>query len=142
MKIHIVTIGKPKLAYAQLGFADYLARLQRLHDVTVTHLADKYANESAAILQAAPGYRVALEINGQQLTSPQLADWLAARELAAQPVSFMIGGPDGLPPDVRAKANQQISLGKHTLPHDLAMLVLAEALFRAASIHKGLPYHR
>lgn len=142
MKIHIVTIGKPKLAYAQLGFADYLARLQRLHDVTVTHLADKYANDSVAILQAAPGYRVALEINGQQLTSPQLADWLAARELAAQPVSFMIGGPDGLPPDVRTKANQQISLGKHTLPHDLAMLVLAEALFRAASIHKGLPYHR
>ena len=79
MKIHIVTIGKPRLAYAQLGFADYVARLQRLHDVTVNHLADKYANDSVAILQAAPGYRVALEINGQQLTSPQLADWLAAR---------------------------------------------------------------
>jgi len=142
MKIHIVTIGKPKLAYAQLGCQEYMARLSRLHDVTVTHLADKYADDAAAILAAAPGHKIALEIDGKQYTSPQLAEWLAAKEFQAQPISFIIGGPDGLPQAVREKVQEQISFGKQTLPHDLAMVVLAEALFRAASIHKGLPYHR
>jgi 23S rRNA (pseudouridine1915-N3)-methyltransferase len=143
MKLHIVTIGKPKLAYAVTGWADYLGRLQRLHDVRITQLSDKYANDAAKFKEVTAGtYVVVLEINGHDLTSHQLADFLQKRELEARGVSFVIGGPDGLPENTRQAADYQWSLSRLTLPHDLAMVVTLEALFRASTINAGLPYHR
>jgi len=143
MKLHIVTVGKPKLAYATLGWDDYLHRLQRLHTVRVTQLHDKYADDAAKFREVTAGsYVVALEIEGRDLHSPQLADFLRSRELEAREVSLVIGGPDGLPPEIRSQADFQWSLSRLTLPHDLAMVVTLEALFRASTINAGLPYHR
>jgi len=143
MKLHIVTVGKPKLAYAEAGWDEYLKRLQRYHDVRVTHLADKYANDAAHILKTAePSHIIVLEITGREFSSPALAAFLETRALDGREVSFIIGGPDGLPPEVRAAANTQWSLGRLTLPHDLAMVVTLEALYRASSIAAGHPYHR
>jgi len=143
MKLHIVTIGKPKLAYAQTGWDDYLARLQRLHTVRVTQLADKYANDAAKFKEVTSGtYTVAMEIAGKMLDSHELADFLEKRELDAREVSFIIGGPDGLPAETRQSADFQWSLSRLTLPHDLAMVVTLEALFRASTLNAGLPYHR
>ena len=102
MKLHIVTVGKPKLGYAQDGWNEYLLRLQRLHTVRVTQLADKYAYNSLKFREATKGtYVVVLEITGQILSSPVLAKFLQKRELEAREVSFVIGGPEGLPDDVR-----------------------------------------
>jgi len=143
MKLHIVTIGKPKLAYAALGWDDYLTRLKRLHTVRTTQLADKYANDIAKFKEVTAGtYIVAMEISGQMLASMELADFLKKRELEAQEISFIIGGPDGLPTEIRQAAKYQWSLSRLTLPHDLAMVVTLEALFRAGTINAGLPYHR
>jgi 23S rRNA (pseudouridine1915-N3)-methyltransferase len=143
MKLHIVTIGKPKLVYAKLGWEDYLSRLQRVHQVRVTHLADKYANDTVKLQEVISGtFVVALEIAGKDMNSPQLAEFLRNRELAAKEVSFVIGGPDGLPEAFRQSVDFQWSLSRLTLPHDLAMVVTAEALFRASTILAGLPYHR
>jgi 23S rRNA (pseudouridine1915-N3)-methyltransferase len=143
MKLHLVTVGKPKLAYASLGWDDYLARLQRLHTVRVTQLSDKYANDAAKFQEVTRGsYTIAMEIAGRDLSSHQLADFLRARELEAREVSLIIGGPDGLPETIRAGADFQWSLSRLTLPHDLAMVVTLEALFRASTINAGLPYHR
>ena len=73
MKLHIITIGKPKLAYAVAGWNEYLGRLERLHSVRVTQLADKYANDTAKIREATSGsYLVALEITGNDLSSHAL----------------------------------------------------------------------
>lgn len=143
MKLHVITIGKPKLAYAQMGWDEYLGRLKRLHTVRVTQLGDKYANDAAKILEAAQGsYRVVLEIQGKLLSSEELAGFIKDRELEARELSFIIGGPDGLPQQVRASADLQLSFGRLTLPHDLAMVTLLEALYRASTINTGLPYHR
>jgi 23S rRNA (pseudouridine1915-N3)-methyltransferase len=143
VKLHIVTVGKPKLAYAAQGWQDYLSRLQRLHTVRVTHLNDKYADDAVKFREVTSGtHVVALEITGTDFTSYQLADFLRARELEARKVSFVIGGPDGLPPEIRSSANARWSLSRLTLPHDLAMVVTLEALFRASTINAGLPYHR
>lgn len=143
MKLHVVTIGKPKLPYAQAGWSDYLRRLQRFHTVRTTHLADRYAHDAAKIQEATKGtYVVALEIEGLMLTSAKLADFLRTRELEAREVSFVIGGPDGLPEAVHHSADFHWSLSHLTLPHDLAMVVTLEALFRASTINAGLPYHR
>lgn len=143
MKIHIVTIGKPKLAYAVSGWNEYLGRLQRQHTVRVTNIADKFADDSSKFREATAGtYIVALEIRGTNFSSQALADFLTAREFEAREVSFLIGGPDGLPREVRDRANFHWSLSSLTLPHDLAMVVTLEALYRASTIKVGLPYHR
>ena len=143
MKLHIVTVGKPKLAFAQTGWADYVARLQRLHAVRVTPLADKYADDADKFREVTQGtFVVALEIAGKDLDSHGLAQFLKDRELEAREVSFVIGGPDGLPKAVRSSADFQWSLSRLTLPHDLAMVVTLEALFRASTINANLPYHR
>lgn len=143
MKIHVLTIGKPKLAYAQAGWEEYLGRLQRLHSVRVTQLGDKYAGDAAKILGETAGtVRVVLEIFGTEHTSEALAGFLKARELESREVSFIIGGPDGLPTAVQETADYQWSLGRLTLPHDLAMVVTLEALYRASTINAHLPYHR
>lgn len=142
MKLHIITIGKPKLAYAKLGWEEYIGRLQRYHTVRVTHLADKYANDASKLIETAgDSYRVGLIIEGKQLTSRQLAAFLEKRAVEAREVSFIIGGPDGIPDSAQAAMDFQWSFGSLTLPHDLAMVNLAEALYRASTINAGTPYH-
>jgi 23S rRNA (pseudouridine1915-N3)-methyltransferase len=143
MKLHIVTIGKPKLTYAVVGWDEYLSRLQRLHTIRITNLADKYAEDPAKIRETTAGtYVVALEISGIDLSSDALAEFLTSRELDAREVSFVIGGPNGLPQEIRDRADYRWSLSSLTLPHDLAMVVTLEALYRASTIKAGLPYHR
>jgi 23S rRNA (pseudouridine1915-N3)-methyltransferase len=143
MKLHLVTVGKPKLAYAQAGWAEYLGRLRRQHTVRLTQLADKHAYNAAKLLEVTKGtYAVVLEIDAAQFSSEQLADFLRKRELESREVSFVIGGPEGLPKEVITAADYQWSLGKLTLPHDLAMVVLLETLYRASTINAGTPYHK
>lgn len=145
MKIHIVTIGEPKLAYAKAGWEEYIARLRHYHTVKVTHINDKY-NDSEHILEAAKTgsnpYLVALTIDGPQLTSHLLADFIETKTNQARELCLIIGGPDGLPAKVVEKADKQLGLSALTFPHDLAMVVLAEALYRASTLNSGQPYHR
>lgn len=75
------------------------------------------------------------------MSSEQLAIFLDERALEAREVCFMIGGPDGLPEAVIHKADTLWSMSKLTFPHDLAMVVLAETLYRSSTINDGLPYH-
>jgi 23S rRNA (pseudouridine1915-N3)-methyltransferase len=143
MKIHIITIGEPKLAYAKQGWEEYSKRLGRFHQLRVSHLANKYTNNSGHILATAgSSYRVVLEIQGRQFGSQQLATKLDELALRGGEVCFIIGGPDGLPGEVIDKADLLWSMSKLTFPHDLAMVVLAESLYRASSINAGHPYHR
>lgn len=143
MKLHIITIGEPKLAYAKAGWNEYLLRLGRYHQVRTTHLADKWANDSQKVLDAAgSAYKVILEITGRQFSSESLAAFLESRSQEGREVCFIIGGPDGLPAEVIAKSDFKWSFSDLTFPHDLAMVIVAESLYRASSINAGHPYHR
>lgn len=144
MKIHIITVGEPKLAYAKQGWEEYLKRLRRYHNVRVTHVADKHAYDASYLQQiAGSAYKVALVIDGgKELSSPGLADFLEKRAIEAREICFMIGGPEGLPADVISQANYRWSFGLLTYPHDLAMVILLEALYRASTINAGHPYHK
>lgn len=143
MKIHIITVGKPKLAYAKQGWEEYISRLKKYHDITITHLADKYAYDTKKIQETiGTSYCVALEIRGKQLSSSELANFLEKRALEAREACFIIGGPEGLPKEIRNNAHFQLSFSALTFPHDLAMVVLAEALYRATTISAQLPYHK
>lgn len=142
MKIHIITIGTPKLAYAQKGWDEYFNRLKHYHQVRVTHIPDK-KNDAVSILEAAGNsYKVGLVIEGKQLTSQELSAFLDKRSIEAREVSFLIGGPDGLTDEVIGQLDYSWSFSKLTFPHDLAMVVLLESLYRASTISAGHPYHR
>ncbi|MDB5169463.1 MAG: hypothetical protein JWO41_819 [Candidatus Saccharibacteria bacterium] len=142
MKLHLITIGSPKLAYAKTGWEEYVGRLKHFHQVRVTHLQDKHDDATHLLEAAGNSYKVALVIEATQLSSPELANFLDKRAQEGREVSFIIGGPEGLPPEVCSNADLQLSFSELTFPHDLAMVVLAEALYRAGTISAGHPYHR
>ena len=142
MKIHIVTVGQPKLHYAKEGWAEYIKRLEHYHQVRSTHIADKH-NDTAHFKEAiGNSYLVAMEIKGKNLTSEELAVWMEKQAIEAREVCFVIGGPDGLPQEIIDEADMKLSLGSLTYPHDLAMVLIVEALYRASTIVAGQPYHR
>jgi 23S rRNA (pseudouridine1915-N3)-methyltransferase len=85
----------------------------------------------------------ALDERGRQLSSAELAAMLATRMRSGpRGVTFLVGGADGLPAPVVDRADIRWSLGRLTLPHRLARLILVEQLYRALSIVRGEPYHR
>jgi len=83
-----------------------------------------------------------LDERGVRLTSAQLAARLRAWRDDGRDAAFVIGGPDGLDPAVAARADETLRLSDLTLPHALARVLLAEALYRAWTLDAGHPYHR
>jgi len=105
----------------------------------------RMAEEGAGLLKLARDADaiIALDERGKALTSQAFAQMLAKiRDDGAGTAAILIGGADGLGPDVRAAARALVSFGAITLPHGLARIVLAEQLYRAATILAGHPYHR
>jgi len=143
MKLHLITVGEPKPPYAKAGWEEYLKRLKHYHSLRVTHIADKFAYDTSHLLDAAgSAYKVALVIDGKQYTSPELSAFLDKRAMDGREVCFLIGGPEGLPQEVIDQADLQWGLARLAFPHDLAMVVMLEALYRASTISAGIPYHK
>lgn len=83
-----------------------------------------------------------LDEHGSRLSSAQLAERLGFWRGDGRDVALLIGGPDGLAPELKAGADETLRLSDLTLPHALARVLLAEALYRAWSLHQGHPNHR
>ena len=83
-----------------------------------------------------------LDIGGKELSSPQLAEEIERRKQTTSVFTFVIGGSNGLSDEVRNRADLRVSFGKITLPHQLCRVVLAEQLYRAATIANNVPYHK
>jgi 23S rRNA (pseudouridine1915-N3)-methyltransferase len=142
MRLHVITVGQPKLEYTQSGWSEYWTRLKHYHQLRATHIPDRQNDAGHLLAAAGKSFKVVLVVEGQEFSSRGLAHFLQKRELEAREVSLTVGGPDGLPEEVIAQADYAWSLGALTLPHDLAMVVLLEALYRASTINYGQPYHR
>jgi 23S rRNA (pseudouridine1915-N3)-methyltransferase len=102
------------------------------------------AAEGARLAAAAPerARRVALDERGARMSTAQLAQRLRAWRDDGRDVVLYVGGPDGLDAALRASAHESLRLSDLTLPHALARVLLAEALYRAWSVLAGHPYHR
>ena len=154
MLMRLVAAGTRMPAWVDAGVADYAGRLRgdyRLELVEV-ELGRRGAGDATRAV-AAEGERmlaaagpksaiVALQVGGRALSTEQLARWLEERARLGAPLVFCIGGPDGLATAVDERACLRWSLSPLTLPHALARVVAAEALYRAVTVIKGLPYHR
>lgn len=140
MKLRVAWIGKTKERAIQSLTLDYLKRLS--HYVPTESL--ELASEKAVQKQLdRPGQLlVALDARGKQMSSEELAQFLAAHQnRGTQALLFAIGPANGWSEETLRAASVQISLGRITLPHELARVVLLEQLYRAYTILKGHPYH-
>jgi 23S rRNA (pseudouridine1915-N3)-methyltransferase len=144
MKLKIAWIGKTKNAAIQSLTDEYLKRIARYADVEGLSLAD----ESAVLkLREKSGTRpahtlVLLDSRGKPLSSEEFARFLQDhQDRNPQPLVLAIGPADGFSDDTLHAASNSISLGKMTLAHELARIVLLEQVYRAFTILKGHPYH-
>ncbi len=147
MKVELIAVGKIRPPFTEPE-SHYLKMLKPLMPVDVTEAKDDVAlarNVAAARATGGsrpdPGTVVALEAGGREMTSERWAEWLDQRRHEGRRLTFLIGGPEGLPGEVSGLAEHRLSLGPQTMAHQLARIVLLEQLFRASKILAGQKYH-
>lgn len=155
MKIRLLAVGNRMPVWVEQGVEEYRKRLPRDFALDIVEIAPGARGKNADVARAVAleGQRmrerlrgnerlVALEVGGQAWSTERLAreadDW----RHAGSDVALLVGGPDGLAPELSASADQRWSLSPLTLPHPLVRLVLAEQLYRAWTLLIGHPYHR
>lgn len=145
MTCHLFAVGKPKLAYVNLGLTEYLRRFPPSFQVDLHFLKQSTPeSEATSFLESTPKMRrVLLDENGKSYTSRSFADQLLKwHEQQPLPIAFMIGSAEGHSPSLKQKIQHQINLSTLTFPHEMALLICVEQLYRAHSIHTRHPYHR
>ena len=155
MKLLILAVGTRMPAWVEEAYSDFAKRMPRecpleLREIkaeprtTGKTVEAMMAAEAARIRAALPSRcrRVILDERGTEATTKlwaqKLGEWMGGGE----DVVFIIGGPDGLDPELKAEADERYRISGLTLPHAMVRVLLAEALYRAHSLHKGHPYHR
>lgn len=150
MRLRVVSVGRDK-EWTGLGVADYAARLERACALELVELAAERGpraaeQEAEAVLAAHAKVKGAelwsLDLRGRELSSEELAARVGRLRDAGQGLVLAIGGDEGLHERVRGASRFVWSLGRLTLPHRLARLVVLEQLYRAFEILRGSPYHK
>jgi 23S rRNA (pseudouridine1915-N3)-methyltransferase len=146
VKIKIAWIGKTKEAAIESLTTEYLKRLTRYAQVEGVALRDQAALlDSCGRASGAKGAKstlVLMDSRGKEFSSEQFAKFLGDyQDRNPLPLVLAIGGADGFSAETKAAAQHVISLGKMTLPHELARVILLEQVYRAFTILKGHPYH-
>lgn len=142
-----ITIGKPALDYAKAGIAEYQKRLSRYTQVEWLHGKERGSDENSRQLlrlSSPSSFRIALDERGSDLSTAQLVRQINSWEQdgTIKSVAFLLGGADGHTDELRSASQAVWRLSALTLQHELALLVLLEALYRAYTIKRGEPYHR
>ena len=138
-RVRIVSPGKNKERWLEDAIELYTTRLRGTIELECVWVRD-----DAALLKQARGAGsvIALDPLGKTCTSEEFSELLfAAIERGGSRLSFIIGGAEGLPKEVRADATL-VSLSRLTFTHQMARLILAEQIYRATEIRKGSGYHK
>ena len=154
MKTILILVGKTTDKHFQAGISDYAARIGHYMPfdiVTIPELKNtkslseeqqKTAEGELILKQIQPQDTVVLlDEHGKELRSVELARWLEQKQATSRRLVFVIGGPYGFSPAVYGRANEQLSLSKLTLSHQMVRLVFTEQIYRACTIIRGEPYH-
>ena len=155
MKARLIAIGERAPDWVAAGYADYAKRLSHWLPLELVEIAPGLrgknrdaaratSDEGARALAALPKsvHIIALDGAGKSFSSEQLAQRMQHWRQQGRDLAFLIGGPEGHAAEVLAASHEQWSLGPLTLPHMLVRLVVAEQLYRAASLLANHPYHR
>lgn len=155
MRLHIIAVGRLRKGPELTLISDYLDRYEKtgralgLGPVSIIEVEDKkgggMTSEADLLRKATPkgALTMIMDERGKLISSIDFSDKLAQwRDTGTQDLAILIGGADGLAPDLRAEADFALSFGKMVWPHMLARVMLSEQLYRAASILGNAPYHR
>lgn len=158
MKVKIISVGKLKEKYLKDGISEYVKRLSRFAQVELIELVDEKTPDNASEKEneqilSKEGQRIlaklserdfvfAMAIEGKLISSEGLSETFECAMQQSSTLVFIIGGSLGLAPKVKKRANELISFGRITLPHQLMRLVLAEQIYRGFMIREGSPYHK
>ncbi|RZO72281.1 MAG: 23S rRNA (pseudouridine(1915)-N(3))-methyltransferase RlmH [Halieaceae bacterium] len=154
MRLRVLAIGQKMPAWVDQGVEEYARRMPR--EISVEWLdippakrgsatREKYRVQEAEAIEAklsGKDYVVALDISGKAVSTELIAERFDQWQMQGEQISIVIGGPDGLHPNILKGAKERWSLGQVTLPHPLVRVILAEQLYRAWSVQAGHPYHR
>lgn len=158
-KVTLICVGKLKEKFYAQATEEYAKRLSRICKLEIVELPESRLSDSpspaeisqaltaeAALIEAKlpkGSALVAMCIEGEELSSPQLAEKM--RQFAVSGVSnltFLIGGSVGLSPAIKAQADFRLSMSPMTFPHHLARVMLLEQIYRAYQINAGTKYHK
>jgi 23S rRNA (pseudouridine1915-N3)-methyltransferase len=155
MKLHILAVGHKMPGWIADGFDEYAKRMPPELRIELREIKPELrsgsrgaesvmAAEKTKIEAALPKHAriVALDERGRDWTTMQLAQALPGWQQDGRDVAFVIGGADGLDPELKARADLLLRISSLTLPHGMVRVLLAEQLYRAWSITQNHPYHR
>ncbi|NIC35698.1 23S rRNA (pseudouridine(1915)-N(3))-methyltransferase RlmH [Halomonas desiderata] len=155
MRIRLLAVGTRMPGWVDEGVEEYRKRLPRDFALEIEEIAPgqrgKNADTARAVALEAKRIRerlrgdefvVALEVGGRAWSTERLAQEAESWRLEGREVVLLVGGPDGLAPELSAAADRRWSLSPLTLPHPLVRVILAEQLYRAWTLLVGHPYHR
>ncbi|MDO8315387.1 MAG: 23S rRNA (pseudouridine(1915)-N(3))-methyltransferase RlmH [Rugosibacter sp.] len=155
MKLIVAAIAARPPAWVVAGWGDYAKRMPRELSLDLLEIKPepRTTGKNATAMMAAEATRldaalspncrrIVLDEQGDAVTTRQLSERLTQWMSGGYDVAFLIGGPDGLATRIKDSAHETLRLSSLTLPHALVRVILAEALYRAASVIKGHPYHR
>ena len=155
MQLMIVAVGHKMPAWIETGFAEYVKRMPPELRIVLKEIkpVERSGSKTAATAMALERERIeavlpkgvriiALDERGKDLTSVGLSQQLMAWQQDGRDTAFLIGGADGLDDALVKQADLVLSFGAMTWPHMLVRVMLAEQLYRAATILQGHPYHR
>ncbi len=155
MKLIVAAVGTRMPAWVNEAYAEFAKRMPRESSLQLQEIKaePRSGGKSVEAMLSAEAVRIkaalpprcrliALDEHAADVTTQQLAARLRLWMEGGDDVAFVIGGPDGLAPEIKADAAESLRLSSLTLPHALVRVLLAEALYRAASLLKNHPYHR
>jgi 23S rRNA (pseudouridine1915-N3)-methyltransferase len=155
LKITVITLGDKMPDWVTKGTNEYSKRFTeniclKLIEIPLTRRAKSsdltriIEKESALIKEALPNQAriIALDIKGQSFSSEELAEKMTQLQHTSSHLCFLIGGPEGLSPNLLSQSDERWSLSRLTLPHPLVRILLLETLYRAWTMIHNHPYHK
>jgi 23S rRNA (pseudouridine1915-N3)-methyltransferase len=155
LKVHLIAVGKKMPEWINTGYAEFSKRMPPELQINLIEITPSTRNKStpiqknikeegARIQSAIPtnSKLIVLDEKGKNFSSIDLSKKIEGWLPMGQDISIVIGGADGIDPEIKQQADEKWSLSSFTLPHALVRVVIAEQLYRAWSILQGHPYHR
>ncbi len=144
IKLNVVCVGKIKEEFYRSACAEYIKRLSRFCKTEIRELPEgrNPEEEASSIIRAAKGYKIALCIEGEKLSSEGLAKEIKSLVDRGEEITFIIGSSCGLSQRVKDGADFRLSFSDMTFPHQLMRVILLEQVYRAFMINSGGEYHK
>lgn len=149
--ITLITVGKIKERYIKEGIDDYLKRLSKYTKIELIELEDESFDKTKTLKKEAEkimkkinpkSYIITLEIDGKEISSPELSELIEKTNITHSHITFIIGGSYGLDDEIKKLSNYKLSFSKMTFPHQLFRLLFLEQLYRSFKIMNNEEYHK